>query len=152
MLTKEAILRLVNNRELIIDPYLESENIKDSSVMLHLGYELRSLRDKMVDTKDLSFVRYNSVTIDTEGYILEPNQFVLVATHEKVTMPDGYIGWIETRGSLANIGLQSHFCDAHIDPGSSQHINLQLKNNSQSRIKIYPKMYLVKMYLFKMVD
>lgn len=122
-----------------------------SSVMLHLGSTLQKLTSELVDTNKLSEVEYQVEEIGEEGYILEPSEFVLIKTYEKITMPQGFIGWIETRGSLANIGLQVHFCDAHIDPGSSLNINLQLKNNSQSRIKIHKNMYLAKMYILEMV-
>lgn len=151
MLSKEYILKLIQDQKLLIEPYSEEASVKDASVMLHLGSSVQKLTSELVDTNKLSEVEYQEEEISKEGYILEPNEFVLIKTHEKITMPQGYIGWIETRGTLANIGLQVHFCDAHIDPGSSLNINLQLKNNSKSKIKIHKNMYLAKMYVEEMV-
>ena len=65
-------------------------------------------------------------------------------------MPNGYRGWIETRGSIARAGIQAHLCDAHIDPGPSLNITLQLKNNANHSIIIYPMFYIIKLYLFEM--
>ncbi len=150
-LTKDSLLKIIKDGSLLIDPYSHDSSIKDSSVMLHLGSSILKLENEFIDIKDLESVNYTEILLQENGYILEPGEFILVKTLEKVTMPENYIGWIETRGSLANIGLQSHFCDAHIDPGSSLHITLQIKNNSKVKIKIYPKMYLVKMYISQMI-
>lgn len=107
MLTKQKILNLIAEKRLVIEPFQES--VKDASVMLRLALVLRRLTSDVVDTNNLTATQYEAIEMDEAGYVLEPNEFLLVSTHEKVTMPEGYVGWIETRGSLAISGYKCIF-------------------------------------------
>ena len=144
MISEESLKELISSNKLIIEG--SNDPVKGCAVKLHLGSTCKQIVSPIIDLNNLAAVEYKPIDI-SGGYNLHPNDFLLVYTFEKVTMPEGYMGWIETRGSLANIGLQVHFCDAHIDPGSSLNIALQIKNNSNAVIKIRPEIYIAKMYI-----
>ncbi|MEI7604252.1 MAG: dCTP deaminase [bacterium] len=150
VLSDKDIKKLIENKRLGIEPF-DSDDIRESSVKLHLDSKIIVFdSDQTIDLQsDDNEILKQEIMID-DGYILKPNEFVLACTKERVKIPNGIMGWIETRGSYAKIGLQAHFCDAHIDPGSDLKITLQLKNNSNHKIKIYTGLYVVKMYLFQM--
>lgn len=152
ILSDKDIRNLIDEKLLLIEPF-DQNNLRESSIKLHLGKKILKYDENiLIDLKDESSIKYSEIEIPESGYVMKPNDFLVGVTKEKVTIPNGFMGWIETRGSVASIGLQMHFCDAHIDPGSSLNITLQLKNNSNHSIKIYPDFYVVKLYIFKMTS
>jgi dCTP deaminase len=46
-------------------------------------------------------------------------------------------------------GIQAHNTDGHIDPGFRGNITLEIKNNSNHSIIIYPDIAFVQIYFFK---
>ena len=152
ILSDTDITFLIESGNLRIEPF-SPEDIRESSIKLHLAPKLLKYRENIVaDLKDDSTFITEEIILPVSGYIMKPDEFLLGSTLEKITIPNGYMGWIETRGSIARAGLQMHLCDAHIDPGSSMNITLQLKNNANHCVKIYPEFYMVKLYLIKMTS
>jgi len=74
----------------------------------------------------------------------------LSSTIEKVAIPNGYFGFIETKGNIGRAGIQAHNTDGHIDPGFSGTLTLEIKNNSNRSIIIYPGIAFVQLYIFKL--
>lgn len=128
-------------------------NIKDvaePSFTLNLGNKIYFYQEDIIlDINDKNSIVTLEKTLDETGYILEPGEFILMNSLEKVKMPDNYLGYIVTRSALAKIGLQSHLCSPHIDPKADLHITFEIKNNSNNKIRIYPGMSFAKVYLFK---
>lgn len=106
-----------------------------------------------VDTLDLKDVSADEIvekiTIPNEGYMLKPGDFLLGSTIEKVEIPNGYYGFIETKGNIARAGIQAHNADSHIDPGFVGNITLEIKNNSNHSIIIYPNIKFVQIRFLK---
>lgn len=73
-------------------------------------------------------------------------------TLEKITISNDLIGWIDTRGSIANLGVSCHLSDAHLDPGTDQKIFLQLKNHSAKEVIINAREPVVKVYFALLTD
>ena len=105
---------------------------------------------QVIDLSNTQAIQYQKFEIPTNGYLMQPGEFLLGSTSETVKIPDDLMGWIETRGSLARIGIQAHLCDAHIDSGFRGQITLQLKNNANHSVIIYPNFYIVKIYFFQL--
>ncbi len=59
------------------------------------------------------------------------------------------MGFIETKGNIARAGIQIHNTDGHINLGFSGNITLEIKNNSNNSIIIYPNLAFVQIYFFK---
>jgi len=123
MLSNKSIHNLIESKELILDPYFD-QNIRGCGILLHLGEKLRKLKNKKIDLRKLENLEYEEFKIAEEGYLLESNEMILAQTLEKIKLPKNIAGWIETRGTIANTGLQVHLCDAHIDPESDLNITL----------------------------
>jgi dCTP deaminase len=150
ILSDKHIFELLKNNRLIITPNPLNEDINCNRIDLHLSDKL--LRYK-VDTLDL---RENStdpiveeITIAEEGYVLKPGDFFLGSTVEKVEIPNGYFGFVETKGNIARAGIQAHNADGHIDPGFVGNITLEIKNNSNHSIIIYPNIKFVQIRFLK---
>ncbi len=149
ILSDTDIQKLFTKQDLIVEPLLPGA-LRESAIKLHLGSTIQKHTSAMIDVQDSNTISLEEIALDSNGYVLEPGEMILGITHEKVTIPNTLMGWIETRGSMARLGLTMHFCDAHIDPGSSLRISLQIKNMNHIPVKIYPEMYCVKLYLLEM--
>lgn len=152
ILSDKDLQILLKGKLLTISPFNLS-NIRESSIKLHLNPKIiKYQEDYVIDLNSKGLIPTLDIEIKEEGYKMLPGEFLLGMTDEEITMPNGYMGWIETRGSIARAGIQAHLCDAHIDPGSHGHITLQLKNNSENSVIIYPHLYIVKLYLIRMTS
>jgi dCTP deaminase len=141
LLSDHDIIKLIDEKLLIIDPY-NPLSLNPSSIDLSLG---SSLVKYIPQTIKIGVTNCKSYEIDIthSNYILRPGEFILGTTKEKVSIPNGYQGFIETKGNTARAGLlirgkhiQVHNNDAHIDPGFCGHITLEIKNMNENDVCI----------------
>jgi len=134
---------------LVISPlYADGSSIKSNHIDLRLGHRLLKYSMKVLDLKSPNVV-VEEILISDSGFILSPWEFVLWCTLETVEVPNGYRGFVETKGNIARAGIQAHNTDGHVDPGFKWTITLEIKNNSNHAIVIYPEMFFVQIYIFK---
>ncbi len=72
------------------------------------------------------------------SFLLEPGQFVLAMTYEKVTVPLDLIGLVEGRTTYARVGLSMHQTAPWIQPGWEGPIVLEIMNNGKLDIELTP--------------
>lgn len=84
-----------------------------------------------------------------EGFVLEPHEAFLGCSNEKVKIPIGYFGLLQTKGSLARLFISVHCCDAQIEPGFQGKITFEICNNSNLRIRLLPKQKVADLFIFK---
>lgn len=124
----------------------------------HLGsmsYDLRLHKNFRLfsKTKDVTHIdvkkKFEVTELIDEGYggsiVIHPGEFVLAATHEKITLGKGVGGILEGRSSLARIGLMVHATAGLVSPGSWGHLTLEMSNVSNLPIKLYVGMRIAKM-------
>lgn len=87
--------------------------------------------------------------LDDEGLILEPKTAVLASSAEKVYMPPGYMGLLQTKGSLARLCVSLHFSDGQIDPGFKGKVTFEIFNASDFRIRIRKFQAVGNLYILK---
>jgi dCTP deaminase len=73
-----------------------------------------------------------------KSLFLEPNELVLVLTHEEVTMPPNLCAQVEGKSSMARFGLAVHITSPHIHPSFSGHITLELYNHNPNKLELRP--------------
>src|SRR5690606_30767021 len=72
------------------------------------------------------------------SFVIHPGQFVLGATHEKITLGPNIAGILEGRSSLARIGIIIHATAGLIPPGVEDlHITFEMTNISNIPVKLY---------------
>jgi dCTP deaminase len=103
----------------------------------------------VIDLKNDLTVKAEEVLVTEQGFELKPGDFFIGSTVERVAVPNGYWGFIETKGNIARAGIQAHNTDGHIDPGFSGTITLEIKNNAQHSVVIYPGMAFVQIHFFQ---
>lgn len=75
-----------------------------------------------------------------EPLILQPDEFILGVTEEKVTVPDDLVVRVEGRSSLGRLGIIIHSTAGFVDPGFSGTITLEISNINRLPIALYPGM------------
>ena len=72
----------------------------------------------------------------TQGYVLAPEEYILVKLNEKINMPDDLAGHLRSRTTFNKIGLV--ITSQHVNPSYNGHLQFGLKNTTNSAIEIAP--------------
>ena len=72
--------------------------------------------------------------------MLQPGQFVLGATVEKISLPDNMMARFDGKSSLGRLGLCTHVTAGFIDAGFIGTITVELKNENNFPIMLKPGM------------
>src|SRR5690606_6012890 len=71
------------------------------------------------------------------------------STFELFTLPDDLAGQLESKTSLGRLGLLTHSTAGFIDPGVDGHITLELSNVANLPLKLWPRMHIAQLCLFR---
>lgn len=93
------------------------------------------------------FIRKGKITED--GLLLPPKGTVLISSYERISMPLGYFGILQTKGSLARLFVTINMADGQIDPGFSGNITFEVFNASNFNIKFHKRQKVGNLYIFK---
>ncbi len=77
---------------------------------------------------------------DGEPFIVQPGEFILGVTQEKLTVPDDMVVRVEGRSSLGRLGIIVHSTAGFVDPGFSGTITLEISNLNRLPVALYPGM------------
>lgn len=75
-----------------------------------------------------------------EKFIMQPGDFVLAVTLEKVQIPNNLMGRLEGRSSLGRLGIVVHSTASIFDPGWSGKCVLELGNLGRMAVALEPGM------------
>jgi dCTP deaminase len=150
LLSDKDIINLLESKEIEILPVPENLDIGPCSVNLRLSKTIKKYTNETLDLKNKDTFQYEEIVISDLGYTLKPSEFILGSTVEEVRISDEYYGFIETKGSIARAGLQIHNTDGHIDPGFRGNITLEITNNSNQPIIIYPDIKIAQISFMKL--
>jgi len=86
-----------------------------------------------------------SVTADVEEthadfFILNPGQFILAETLERIELPDNIVATIEGKSSIARLGVTLHQTGGWINAGFRGTITLEMANVNSRPVKVYAGM------------
>ena len=74
--------------------------------------------------------------VQTDRFVLEPNNFVLASTSETIRIPSNMAAYVEGRSSIGRLGLQIQNA-GFIDAGFHGQITLELENQSSFQIVLH---------------
>lgn len=155
---------------LIIEPRLAKSMLSDRDIKVLIergGLKITPFHPKRIGcaSVDLAlgclFIRYTGDIDTRSGNIphqlfsaseieLAPGQFILGVTKERIKIPNGYFGFIETKGNFARAGVSVVCDDGHIDPGTDGLVTLEIRNNNNVNIKLYSGDAICQLFLFKL--
>ena len=91
--------------------------------------------------KDYSNEITREVRVKNGGkFIMQPGDFVLAVTLEKVRIPDNLMGRLEGRSSLGRLGIVVHSTASIFDPGWDGKCVLELGNLGRMAVSLTPGM------------
>lgn len=146
ILADHELRREISVGNLRFDPPIDLDiQIQNASIDLRLGTTVRKpvyLEGFHLSPKEQ--VRQEGYgerrTVEHNGYNLEPHEFLLAETLEYLTVPLELCGRLEGKSSLARLGLMIHFTSAHIAPGFTGIITLEMINLGPNVIVLKPEM------------
>lgn len=130
----------------IVPVALERMHIHASSMDLHLGSTFKLYehsRFAVLDPMKPETFAGNMRTItvpDNEPFMVQPGEFVLGVTRERITVPDDLVVRVEGRSSLGRLGIIVHSTAGFVDPGFSGTITLEISNLNRLPVALYPGM------------
>ena len=154
VLPDHRLKSLINQQHLRIEPY-DATSINPTSIDLKLGPIL--VRYKSPQTINLGSPEaqpeIEEIDVTNSTYTLQPGEFILGMTKETVSIPNGYQGFIETKGNVARAGIQVHNGDGHIDPGFEGTITLEISNMHRTAnisILLQPNIFICQLFISKL--
>jgi dCTP deaminase len=164
ILSDRDIKQYLRDGRIVIDPLPEDRQYSTTAVDLLLGDEV--LRWLPAQAGVTTVVQPDQVGLqalyqqytcraqtEADGsFILEPGEFVVCVTHERVSLPrDSKIAArVEGRSKLARLGLSIHLSAPTIHSGFTGKITLEMRNSGPLRLKL-PKRLAVCQLVFEKV-
>lgn len=168
VLSDETIMKY-NKKGLLIEQPISEIQLQPNSVDLTLGNTWRKLK-KNVKHPAIPSAMFNKNVglIDTriepkyeegrfekhwyddeeECYILQPGEFILMASREILNIPNGILSFVQGRSSIARLGIQTEQAGL-IDAGFRGTITFEVENQTKYQIILYAGMRIAQVYFFK---
>ena len=146
VLSDVDIKRYIREGKIRITPELPPEQFGSCSVDFRLGREFNVFEHSRFPYIDLRSKTafdglMSSVTVEPgEPFILQPREFVLAITEEKLDLDADVLGRLEGRSSLGRIGIIVHGTAGLFDPGWTGQATLELSNLGRMPVALYPGM------------
>lgn len=143
MLNDITIEQCVEYQDLIL-PYTEKQlnpNSYDVTLQDTIIIFAKDMKDCYADGSDHTLHGIHTKPVRIDGhYMLQPGQFVLGATVEKISLPDNMMARFDGKSSLGRLGLCTHVTAGFIDAGFVGTITVELKNENSFPIMLTPGM------------
>lgn len=172
VLSDRQILKY-NQRGLLIEQPLRSEQLQPNSIDLTLGSTWKIIKPntklfcgEILDPKlpvkfEEGVFEYGRLDDGNgrlmteekdykmgERYILKPHSFVLMASNEILVLPNGIIGFVCGRSSIARLAIQTEQAGL-VDAGFRGTITFEIQNQNDFPVLLYPGMRVAQVYFLK---
>jgi dCTP deaminase len=156
MMSNVDILKLIKNQSLRIHPF-DKRLMRPAGVTLRLGSRIFLQYEKgPINPYDQTSMQcYKPIRItEKRHYILEPNDFALAVTFERIGI-SGVIGaMIEGTSSLGRLGLSVTQTASVVDTGhgwpNPRPVVLELRNGGKNSIELHYMMKIARMIFFSL--
>ncbi len=143
VLSDRTIRQEIAAGRLGIEPF-DEDALQPASVDLRLDRQFRLFRvtsRPFVDVREPVEELTELVEIgENEPFIIQPGTFCLGSTIEIITLPHDIVARVDGKSSLGRLGLLVHATAGYVDPGWTGRLTLELSNQSQMPIALYPGM------------
>lgn len=141
ILTDTHLIALGGN---LLEPF-DPEWIQPASIDVHLDRYLkvakRAQYGQQMSVSNDNDSMFDDTTMAPAGYfLLQPGDFVLGSTFQRVKIPRYMVARFEGKSSLARKGLLVHITAGFIDPGFEGYITVEIKNLMPAPWRLEPGM------------
>ncbi len=149
ILVDHEIRQAVSEGQLILDPYDESLIQPNSyDVRLSDRFSWHEAGQDVIDPYISESVLAGLVHVVDEHVVLQPGQFILGATLERICLPRDIVGQLTGKSSLARLGVMVHVTAGFIDAGFSHppaQITLEIVNVGCRPVRLHAGMAIAQM-------
>lgn len=153
ILAQAEIRDEVAKGQIKFDPPLEERQWHEASVDLRLGFKFTKLVARRGLKVSLAYgmsavadaglwkekiLRREDDFGKPETYTVDPGEFILAQTYERIWMPRHLIGAVEGRSSYARAGLSMHLTAPWLQPGWNGLLTLEIFNSGPLSIELTP--------------
>lgn len=159
LIVNDELHKLIENKELVVQPLLDKDQIGSISIDLRVGIDFLALnqgRDEFIDTTDNSHFNRpikghfsDSRRRLGESFLLHPGQTILFSTLEYLKLPKNVYADLTLRSSYARLGLT---LSTFIQPGYVGCSSVELVNNSNTTIKILSGARIIQARFYRISD
>lgn len=147
VLSDRDIKDYIKKKKIVITPVPDYKTqLGSCSLDLRLGDKFRVFEHSKNPYLDPTKKDYtNEITSEIkvkkgDPFIMQPGDFVLAVTMERVKIPDDLLGRLEGRSSLGRLGIVVHSTASIFDPGWDGECVLELGNLGRMPVALYPGM------------
>ncbi len=146
VLSDVDIRRYIEQGKIRVTPELPPEQFGSCSVDFRLGSEFSVFehsKHAFIDLREKTAIQdlMRTITIPQgEAFILQPGEFALAITEERLELDADVLGRLEGRSSLGRIGIIVHGTAGLFDPGWRGKATLELSNLGRMPVALYPGM------------
>jgi dCTP deaminase len=147
ILSDRDIRRALETGRIRIDPVPELETALGSiSIDFRLGTTFMVFehsRHSYIDPRRPQSIGDAMRTIECtpdEPFIMQPGDFALASTMERLELPDDLLARLEGRSSIARLGITVHSTAALFEPGWVGTATMELSNLGRMAVALYPGM------------
>lgn len=133
ILSDRDIEALMEDGELVITPITDYDlQLQPASFDVHLSDKFRKVDPGVtLDMKEgIPEDKTTQFTVE-DKYVLEPGEYILGSTVERVEIPNGYVCRVEGRSSIGRLAVDVHATAGFVDPGFEGQITLEISNKTQ---------------------
>jgi len=169
ILSDVDIKKAIKEKRIVIKPPPTDEQFSSTSLDLHIGTEFKEWNGQLVkqtgvdqlidfskfDFKDLALAYTRDLPQENDGsFILKPNAFILVPTHEWIHLPleSQLAARVQGRSTAARLGFTVHLSAPTIHAGWRGNITLEIVNLGPFSIALDPKKDRVCQLIFEQVS
>ena len=161
VLTKEKIVDFMNKENIeerfVITPLIDlDESLDPASINVRLGNEFILMKQQSFPILDVSNKEELSERIEKyqekiridfqEGFVLHPNHLIIGSTFEYIGLPNNLMAYVIGKSSWGRMGLIIATA-TKVDPGFKGCITLEIINEGQVPIVLYPGILIAQLVL-----
>lgn len=149
------IKRAIAYGDITVTPMVEDSCIQPNSIDLTLDNEFVkfiTLNDDPPVINPLKKADYDKImtsVFEVDEIIIEPGEFMLASTAERIKLSNHVAATIEGKSSLARLGIQIHQTGGWIDAGFEGQITLEIGNIFPYPIKLTAGMPIAQIVFFR---
>ena len=157
VLSDRTILKY-NERGTLIETFIKREQLQPNSVDLTLADGWKRIDpangDILDPAKEIKYISGSfdhpkeDAEIQKPFIVIQPKEFILMASNEVLNIPNGIIAFVQGRSSIARLAIQTEQAGL-IDAGFRGTITFEVFNQSEFPIILYKDMRIAQVYFFK---
>lgn len=158
-LSKKEIIDMIEKKYLSITPILDyDETFDDVSVNVRLGNEFIIMKRQTFPVFDIADKNVNTEEFQKkikinyrDKFVLHPHELILGATLEYISLPRDLMCYVIGKSSWGRAGLVIATA-TKVDPGFQGCITLEIINEGESPIILYPGVPIAQLVFHKLIN